>query len=142
MRDIDSRKLAIAGVIIAAVLSACLVLPAMRNLATVDGTWLAAAIMGLPTVAVLIATGYRHYGLGRSVAVAVVVTVVTMVVSWIFSVLVLASALSGSSTSLAMGVLLYAIPAVLVVVLGMLALAVVPPREHAAERQFEHLRGG
>lgn len=141
MREIDGRKLAMAGVIVAAVLSSCLVLPAVGRLATVNGTWLATAILGLPPLAVLVATGYRHYGPGRSIGVAVVVTAVMLVVSWIFAVIVVASALSGTATSMAMGVLLYVIPAVLVLVLGILALAVVPPRA-PAQRPFEHAARG
>lgn len=141
MRQTDTHKVALAGIVVAAVLSSCLVLPAMGRLATIEGTWLAAAIFGLPTAAVLVATGYRHYGLGRSIAVAVVVTVITLVASWVFSVVVIAAALGGSTTTMAMGVLLYAIPAVLIVVLGLLALKVVPPRR-AADRPFEHVSGG
>jgi hypothetical protein len=118
MRQTDSRKVAVAGIAVAAVLTACLILPAMGRLATLDGTRTAAAILGLPTVAVLVATGSRHYGLGRSIAVAVVVMAVTLVASWVLSVFVVASALGGSTTTMAMGVLLYAVPVALVVGLG------------------------
>jgi hypothetical protein len=134
MRQTDTRKVAIAGIVVAAVLASCLILPAMGRLGTLDGTWLAAAILGLPTVAVLVATGYRYYGLGRSVAVAVVVVAITLVASGVFSVFVVASALGGSTTTMAMGVLLYGIPAVLVVVLGLLALKLVPPRSAVEHR--------
>lgn len=141
MRQTDTRKVAVAGIVVAAVLSSCLILPATGHLATLEGTWLAAAILGLPTAAVLVATGYRHYGLGRSIAVAVVVMAITLVASWVLSVFVVASALAGSTTATAMGVLLYVIPTVLVMVLGLLALRLVPPRS-ASERPFEHVRGG
>ena len=122
------------GVIVAAVLASCLILPAMGRLATLDGTWLAAAIVGVPTVAVLVATGYRHYGLSRSVAVAVVVMTIALFASWIFSVFVVAAAIGGSSTTLAMGALLYGIPAAIVAALGLLALKLVPARSPAGAR--------
>ena len=66
MRLTDARKVAIASVLVAAVLAASLVVPAIGQVLTLEGTWLAAAILGLPTAAVLTATGYRRYGLGRS----------------------------------------------------------------------------
>lgn len=126
--------MAMVGVIVAAVLASCLILPAMGKLATLEGTWLAAAIVGIPTVAVLVATGYRHYGLGRSVAVAVVVMTIAMFASWVFSVSVVAAALGGSTTTLAMGVLLYGIPAAIVAALGLLALKLVPARSPSSDR--------
>jgi hypothetical protein len=141
MRLTDARKVAIAGVFVAAVLVACLVVPAIGQVLTLEGTWLAAAILGVPTAAVLTATGFRHYGLGRSFAVAVVVTAITLVVTWVVSIYVVATALTGSATSMTMGVVLYGVPAVLVVVLGLLALRLVPGRA-AAEQPFEHVGAG
>ncbi|UUO03097.1 hypothetical protein M4D79_08035 [Mycolicibacterium novocastrense] len=91
------------GVVLAAVLASCLILPTIGQLATLDQTWMAAAILGIPTVAVLTVTGYRHYGPARSLAVAVVVMSVALMASWVFSVHVVAAAMSGSTTTLAMG---------------------------------------
>ncbi|WP_112557490.1 hypothetical protein [Mycolicibacterium sp. GF69] len=132
MRQTDPHRLAMTGVVVAAVLASCLILPAMGKLATLDGIGLAAAIVGIPSGAVLVATGYRYYGLARSVAVAVVVMTIALIASWMFSVFVVASALSGSSTTLAMGVLLYGIPAVTVGALGWLALKLVPARSQSS----------
>ncbi|OBI84641.1 hypothetical protein [Mycobacterium sp. E740] len=141
MRQTDSYKLALAGVVVAAVLASCLVLPAMSRLATFEGTWLAAAILGVPTAVVLFTTGYPHYGSGRSAAVALGVTTITLVASWVFSVLVVASALSGSTTTMATGVLLYGIPAAIVAVLGFAALRLVPGRPAAGNRLTFALTG-
>ena len=141
MRLTDARKVAIAGVLVAAVLAACLVVPAIGQVLTLEGTWLAAAILGLPTAAVLTATGYRHYGLGRSLAVALVVTVITLVITWVVSVFVVASALGGSATSMIMGIVLYGVPAVVVLILGLLALRLVPGRS-AADQSFDHVDAG
>lgn len=134
MRQTDPDKLAAAGVVVAAVLASCLILPAMTRLATVQGTWLAAAILGIPTAAVLFTTGYLHYGPGRSAAVAGGVTIIALAASWVFSVLVVAFALGGSTTSMATGVLLYAVPAVIVGLLGFAALKLVPARPAASNR--------
>jgi len=125
------------GVVVAAVLAACLVVPAFGQVLTLEGTWLAAAMMGVPTAVVLTATGYRHYGFGRGLLVAVVITVLTLVITWVVSVSVVASALSGSATSVVMGAVLFGVPALAVVVLGVLALRVVPGRS-----SFEHVDAG
>jgi hypothetical protein len=141
MRQTDSRKIAVAGVVVAAVLASCLVMPTVGHLSTMDGAWLAAVIMGLPTAVVLAATGFRHYGLARSIVVAVVIMVITFVVTWVMTVFAVASAMGGGSLSLALSVALYAIPAASVLILGFLALKFLPARS-APERQFEHTGGG
>ncbi|WP_006246796.1 hypothetical protein [Mycolicibacterium tusciae] len=141
MRQSDTRKVTIVGVFVAAVLAACLVVPAFGQMLTLEGTWLAAAILGLPTAAVLTLTGYRHYGLARGLLVAVVITVLTVAITWAVSVFVVASALSGSATSAVMGAVLYAVPAVAVVILGLLALRLVPGRS-ATGQSFEHADAG
>lgn len=110
----------------AAVLAAVLVTPTVGQLSALSGVWLAAAIIGLPIVAVLTATGYRHYGLPGSLAVAVTIALVTLVVIWAVFVFAFASALSGSITSPVMTVVLHGVPALTVVVLGLLALKIVP----------------
>lgn len=122
------------GVVVAAVLASCLILPTVGRLATLEHIWAAAAILGIPTVAVLTVTGYRYYGPARSMAVAVVVMSVALLASWVFSVYVVAAAMSGSTTTLAMGVLLYGTPALIVAVLGLLALKLVPPRFPSRDR--------
>ena len=122
----QTEKIAIAGVVVAAMLAASLVTPMVGQLSAFSGVWLAAAIIGLPTVVVLTATGYRHYGLPGSLAVAVTIALVTFVVTWAVFVFAFASALSGSITGPVMGVVLHGVPALSVVVLGLLALKIVP----------------
>jgi hypothetical protein len=128
------------GVVVAAVLAACLVVPALGQVLTLERTWLAAAMVGVPTAAVLTATGYRHYGPARSVIVAVIVTALTLVITWVVSVFVVASALSGSATSAMMGAVLYGVPAVAVVIFGLLALKLASGK--GADQSFEHLDVG
>ncbi|KUI20803.1 hypothetical protein AU193_06620 [Mycobacterium sp. GA-1285] len=141
MRGTDSREVAIVGVVVAAVLASCLILTTIGRLATLDQTWTAAAILGIPTVAVLTVTGYRHYGPARSVAVAVIVMGIALMASWAFSVHVVAAAMSGSTTTLAMGVLLYGTPALIVAVVGVLALKLVPPRSRPPDRLTTSVTG-
>jgi hypothetical protein len=141
MRRTNARKVAMAGVFVAAVLAAFLILPAIGQIATLEGTWLAAAILGLPTAAVLAATGYRHYGAARSIAVAVVVVAIALVISWVSSVFVVASALGGTATSVTMGIVLYGVPAAVVVILGLLAHRLVPGRS-AADQSFDRVSAG
>jgi Kef-type K+ transport system membrane component KefB len=142
MQQTDSRKIAVAGVLVTAVLAACLALPAVDQLSTIEGTWLAAAILCLPTAAALVATGYRHYGLVRSIIVALAIMLVTGLITWVVAVFTVASALSGSTVGPAMGILLLGAPALSVIVFGLLALRFVPTGSAAADRQFEQASSG
>jgi hypothetical protein len=135
MRHTDTRKVAVAGVLVAAILAACVAMPTIGQLSAPSGWWLAAAIMGLPTAAVLVATGYRYYGWARSVAVAVTIAVITLVVTWAVFVYAFAAALSGSTVGPVLGIVIYGTPALTVVVLGLLALKFVPGRA-TADRQL------
>lgn len=142
MQQTDSRKIAVAGVLVTAVLAACLAFPAVDQLSTFEGMWLAAAIFCLPTAAVLVATGYRHYGLARSVGVAVAIMLVTGLITWVVAVFALASAMSGSTVGPVIGVLVLGAPALSVIILGLLALRFVPVRPAAVDRQFERAGSG
>lgn len=87
---------AVVGVVVAAIAAACLVVPATQRLATPAGVGSAAAILGIPVVLILAVSGYPAYGAARSMAVAVVVALVTCAVSWVVVALALGSALSGT----------------------------------------------
>lgn len=115
-----------AGIGGAAVLAAGLLVPAMR--VGVDRPWLAAVMMVVPVAALLTATGYRHYGLGRALAVALAVTVAAGGVSWLVAVFTLVKALSGAGVGLVWAILLFATPVFSVAALGALALRIAPPR--------------
>jgi uncharacterized oligopeptide transporter (OPT) family protein len=142
MQHTDSRKIAVAGVLVTAVLAACLTWPAVHQLSTIEGTWLAAAILCLPTVAVLAATGYRHYGWARSVVVAVAIMLVTGLITWVVAVFTVASAMAGSSVGPALGIFVFGAPALSVIILGLLALRFVPAHSDGAHRPFEHATSG
>ena len=114
-----------AGLLAAAVLAAAVLVPGMRIGATQP--WLGALVIVLPTAALLTVTGYRHYGLARSLAVSLLVSVLAGAVSWIVAVFTLVKALSGAGVGLAWAVLLFLTPAVSVLALGALALRAVPP---------------
>jgi len=141
MRQTDSRKIAVAGVLVASVLASCLVMPAVGQTSTLDGMWLGAVIMGLPTAAVLAVTGYRHYGWARSLAVAVTVALITCLISWVVSIFAVASALGGSAVGWILGIGLYGTPALTMAILGLLALKVVPAAQ-PADRLSEHAGRG
>lgn len=122
----NGRGLAVAGILGAAVLAAVLLIPGLRLGA--DQPWLGAVVIIVPTAVLLAATGHRHYGTGRAVAVALVVTVVAGGVSWLVALFTLVKALSGVGVGLAWAILLFVTPAISVLALGALALRVVPPR--------------
>ena len=131
----NSRTLALIGVLATAVLTACLVMPVSRQLGTVEGTWLAAALFLVPTIALLIATGFRYYGLWRSVEVAVVVMVITAFVTVVVSAFGFAGALSGSIAGVLFAVMLFGGPALSVVVLGLLAMRIAAVEPQPSDRE-------
>jgi hypothetical protein len=90
--------------------------------------WIAAAIMGLPVLLILAVFGYPAYGGVRSLAVAVVVTALTCVVSWVVAVFAFASALSGTISGVLMAVVLFGAPFASVLVFGFLARRLVTDR--------------
>jgi hypothetical protein len=89
---------------------------------------------------VLAVSGAAHYGVLASSVVGVVVAVITCVVSWIVAAFAFATALSGSATGLVLAVVLFGAPALTVLVLGLLALRVVPARSEdaAIHRAAQH----
>lgn len=124
MSTLTERRVALLGVTAAAVLAALVLVPGLRLGATQP--WLGALLIVLPTAATLTATGYRHYGFGRALAVALAVTVIAGGVSWLVAVFTLVKALSGTGIGPAWAVLLFLTPVVSVLALGVLALRVVP----------------
>ena len=115
-----------AGVLGAAVLAAFLLVPGLRLGA--DRPWLGAVVLIVPLTALLIGTGYRHYGLRRAAAVALAVTLVADGISWVVALFTLVKALSGEGVAPVWAILLSVTPAISVLALGVLALRVVPPR--------------
>ncbi len=122
----NGRGAAVVGIVGAAVLAACLLVPGMRLGA--DQAWLGVTIMIVPVAALLAGTGYRHYGFGRAIAVALVVTLVAGGVSWLVAVYTLVKALSGTGVGVVWAILLFATPVISVLALGALALRILPPR--------------
>lgn len=136
----DGRAVAVAGILGAAVLAALLLVPGLRLGA--DRPWLGAVVILVPTAALLAGTGSRHYGRGRAVGVAVVVTALAGCVSWLVAVFTLVKALSGSGVGLVWAILLFVTPAVSVAALGALALRVVPPQRPGHVEGDVHRRSG
>ncbi|AFM15995.1 hypothetical protein Mycch_1187 [Mycolicibacterium chubuense NBB4] len=136
MAPSHDRRIAVAGIIAAAVLAAALLVPGLRI--GTDRPWLGALTILVPTAALLTATGSRHYGPVRAFAVALAVTVAAAAVSWLVALFTLVKALSGSGVEAAWGVLLFVTPVVSVLALGALALRLVPSRW--PERSVPHRR--
>jgi hypothetical protein len=72
--------------------------------------------------------------------IAVVVAAITCVVSWVVAAFAFATALSGSVTGLVLAPVSFGAPALSVLILGLLALRVVPARstDAAAGREVQH----
>lgn len=122
----NAHGTAVAGVVGAAILAACLLEPGLR--AGVASFWVGAAVIVVPTAALLTATGSRYYGFGRSLAVGLAVTLAAGGVSWVVAIFTLVKALSGRGVLLVWAILPFAASVVAVLALGVLALRVVPPR--------------
>ena len=138
MQHSSSRVFAVVGVVVAAIAAAALVMPAARQLGPATGLVTAAAILGIPVLVVLAVSGAAHYGVLASVVVAVVVAVITCVVSLIVAAFAFATALSGSVTGVVLA--LFGGPALCVLILGLVALRVVPARsgDDAVRREAQH----
>jgi hypothetical protein len=128
MQHSNPRAFAVVGVVVAAIAAAALVMPAARQLGPATGLLAAAAIIGIPVFVVLAVSGAAHYGVLASSVVAVVVAVITCVVSWVVAAFAFATALSGSVTGVLLALVLFGAPALCVLILGMLALRLVPAR--------------
>jgi hypothetical protein len=118
-------RTAFAGVIGAAVLAACLLVPGLRLGA--HHPWLGALVLILPVAVLLAGTGFHYYGAWRAVAVAVTVTLAAEGVSWAVALFTLVKALSGEGIAPVWAILLFVTPAVSVLLLGAAALRIVRP---------------
>jgi hypothetical protein len=140
MQNSNSRVFAVVGVVVAAIAAAALVMPAARQLGPATGLLTAAAILGVPVLVVLAVSGAAHYGVVPSVVIAVVVAVITCVASLVVAAFAFATALSGSATGVVLALVLFGVPALSVLILGLVALRVVPDRSEngAIDRQAQH----
>lgn len=121
MRYRNTRAIAIGGVLASAVLAIALVMPAAREFGTDEGLWRGLALFALPIFAVLAATGVPFYGAVRSTSVAVTLTLVTSLITWVLAIFAVASALSGSGLGLVLTIAVFAAPALVLVVGGLAA---------------------
>jgi hypothetical protein len=89
---------------------------------------------------VLAVSGAAHYGVLASSVVAVVVAVLTCVVSLVVAAFAFATAPSVSVTGVVLAIVLFGAPALCVLILGLLALRLVPARSEdvATHRQAQH----
>ena len=140
MQHSNSRVFAVVGVVVAAIAAAALVMPAARQLGPATGLLTAAAIIGIPVFLLLAVSGAAHYGVLGSSVVAVTIALITCVVSCVVAAFTFATALSGSVTGLLLAVVLFGGPALTVLILGLLALRLVPARsgDAAIRREAQH----
>jgi hypothetical protein len=140
MQHSNTRVFAVVGVVVAAIAAAGLAMPAARQLGPATGLLTAAAIIGIPILVVLAVSGAAHYGVLTSSVIAVVVAAITCVVSFVVAAFAFATALSGSVTGLVLAFVLFGAPALSVLILGLVALRVVPARsgDDAVRRQAQH----
>jgi hypothetical protein len=140
MQHSNSRIFAVVGLVVAAIAAAALVMPAARQLGPATGFLTGAAIIGIPVFLLLAVSGAAHYGVLASSVVAAAIAVITCVVSGVVATFTFATALSGSVAGVLLAIVLLGGPALTVLILGLLALRVVPARSGAAtaRREAQH----
>jgi hypothetical protein len=118
----NSRAVAVGGVIASAAAAVALVMPAAQQFDTDAGMWRGIALFALPILVLLALTGLPHYGLPRALGVAAAITLVVSFLAWALAVSAVATAMSGTAAALVLTVALFAVPAVVLVGLGLVAL--------------------
>lgn len=134
----SSRAVALTGVLLTAVLMVVLVRPAMREIVGLHGRpVIGVVILVVPTVVLLTATSFRYYGLKRAVVVASIVIAMSGAASGFSFVIAVGAAQMPSGNAIAVVALIFAVPFLSVLVLGLLALRACRawPRRRSDEAQ-------
>ncbi len=128
----NARALALTGVVLTAMLMVAIARPALREIIGWHGRpWLGVLMLGVPTVALLTATGYRYYGARRALAVALIVVVISGLATAICAVVAVGAAQMPSGSTLLVLGLIFGTPIVSVLVLGVLACRLAGPGKTA-----------
>lgn len=126
----SARAVALTGVFLTAVLMVVLVRPAFREIVGLYGQPLiGVVILVVPTAVLLTATSYRYYGLKRAVVVALVVIAISGAASGFSIVIAVGAAQMPSGSAVVVLALIFAVPFLSVLVLGVLALRLVRGRD-------------
>lgn len=116
------RSMTAAGVVVAAILTAFLALPASWFLDRPMMLWLSALILVAPAALILVTTSAAYYGSSRSIAIAALVLAPTAVLTYLAATFAAAEALAGSVGPVAAMLLLLGVPALSVLLFGFAAM--------------------
>lgn len=128
MRKVARTSITVVGIVVAAVATGFLMVPAAKQLGTMPDFAVGAATVGFPVLAILAITGATSYGWPHSVVIAVVVAALTCAVAAVAAMLTVDLALGGSLSGGGARLLLYGVPAVAVVIFGSIALTLAGER--------------
>ena len=127
MDTLNPRLITLIGVVIAAIAAVLVLRPALHSFGYGQLGWAGLGYAGIPLV-LLWASGLRFYGVLRSGLIAVVTTGVAVFAAGALFVLALGLSLSGSGASAVFLMLLWVLPPLIIIVLGLAAVRFLRPR--------------
>lgn len=127
MQTPKPRPIALVGVVIAAIAAVLVLRPALHSVGYGQLSWAGLGYAAIP-LALLWASGARYHGGLRAGVIATVTTAVAVVAAGALFVLALGLSLSGSRASEVFLVLLWVVPPLVILVLGLAAARLLPPR--------------
>ena len=127
MQTPNSRRIAVIGVVIAAIAAVLVLRPALHSFGYGQLNWAGLGYAGIP-LALLWATGARYHGIFRSAVIATTATVVAVGATAALFVLALGLSLSGSGSAGMLLALLWVLPPLVILVLGLAAARFLRPR--------------
>lgn len=122
------RVTAAAGVGLAALVAALVVMPATIRLGEVAGLWSASMVLGAPVAVILAATGTPLHGAWRATMFGVVVAALTCAVTITAALQIAANVIGGTTSGLVLAAALYGSPTVSVLLFGGCAMLFAPQR--------------
>lgn len=127
MKTLNPRWIAIAGVLLAAVAAVAVLQPALHSFAYGQLSWVGVAYALVPLL-VLWVSGARFYGPLVAGLLAAVITAIVVIVTAVLFVLALGLSLSGSGSSSIFLLLVWILPPLIILGLGLPAIWVVRSR--------------
>ncbi|MFA5711508.1 hypothetical protein [Mycolicibacterium sp.] len=127
MGSLTSRRIAVLGVVAAAVAAVLVLRPALHAFGYGQLNWAGVAYALVP-LALLWAGGYRHYGVVLAGVLATAITGLAVLAAGVLFVLALGLSLSGSRSGALFLTLLWVLPPLIIGVLGLVSARFLPRR--------------
>ncbi|CAJ1584961.1 hypothetical protein [[Mycobacterium] wendilense] len=132
MQTPNPRRIALLGVVVAALAAVAVLRPALEAFGYGQLNWAGVAYAAIPW-ALLWVSGYRHYGPVLAGVLATVITGLAVLAAGVLFVLALGLSLSGSGSGAVFLALLWVAPPAIILVLGLVSAWFVRRRPRAAD---------